>query len=41
MANVDDFFEKTVEVLIPFWGPFYAVYYIIRVLIREIRGEKQ
>ena len=34
--NPDDIFEKWVERLIPLWGPFYAVFYLLRLLWREL-----
>lgn len=34
--NVDDLFERIVIALSPLWGPFYAVFYIVRLLWREL-----
>ncbi|MEX1112013.1 MAG: hypothetical protein WEC84_00995 [Candidatus Andersenbacteria bacterium] len=31
----DDIFEAWVKRLVPIWGPFYAMFYIIRLLWRE------
>lgn len=36
MADPDKLFESIAAKLLPFWGPFYAMYYIIRYLIHEI-----
>lgn len=33
----DEIFEKLVKGLSPIWGPFYALFYIIRLLWRELR----
>lgn len=42
MVDPDQIVERMVILSMPLWGPFYAVYYIIRLLIKEItdRGEK-
>lgn len=32
----DDLFEKIVNAFIPLWGPFYAVFYILRMFWYEI-----
>ena len=39
--DADDLFEKIVFGLLPLWGPFYAVFYILRVFWNELfrRGE--
>lgn len=34
--NIDDLFAGIVEKLSPIWGPFYAVFYILRLLWREL-----
>lgn len=40
--NPDDSFEKLTIRLAPIWGPFYAVFYIMRLLWRElIRRDQQ
>jgi hypothetical protein len=31
----DDFFAKLVKGLLPIWGPFYALFYILRVMWKE------
>lgn len=38
MANFepDDIFEKAVTFLVPIWGPFYAIFYILRLFWREV-----
>ncbi len=36
----DDIFKRWVERLLPLWGPFYALYYIIRYLIHELSKRK-
>ncbi len=33
--NPDDILEKWVMRLAPIWGPFYAVFYILRLLWKE------
>jgi len=35
-VNYDELFEKIVNILIPIWGPIYAVYYILRIMWKEI-----
>jgi len=39
--DADDLFEKIVFWFLPLWGPFYAVFYILRTFWDEIfrRGE--
>lgn len=32
----DDQFEKIAVRLLPLWGPFYALFYIVRLVWREI-----
>lgn len=39
--NPDDVFEKIVLGLIPFWGPFYAVFYILRMFYYELFRREQ
>ncbi len=34
-ADMDDLFARIVVVTAPLWGPFYAIFYIIRMLWRE------
>lgn len=34
--NPDDLFEKWVIRLAFIWGPFYALFYIVRLLLREL-----
>jgi hypothetical protein len=34
--NPDDIIEKWVMLLVPLWGPFYALYYLIRLVWKEI-----
>lgn len=36
--NPDDLFETWVIRLSPLWGPFYAIFYIMRLLWREFRN---
>lgn len=38
--NPDDSFEEWAERLVPIWGPFYAMFYIIRYVYRELRKNK-
>lgn len=42
--DVDDIFERVVILLSPIWGPFYALFYIVRLLwhelIRSFRDEE-
>ena len=40
MANPDKIFETWVYRLVPIWGPFYAVFYIIRLMWVEFFGHK-
>jgi hypothetical protein len=35
-VNPDDIFEKIVMGLSPIWGPFYAVFYILRLMWVEL-----
>lgn len=32
MADPDEIFESIFMLTLPIWGPFYALYYIIRLL---------
>jgi len=32
----DDIFGAIVEWLVPVWGPFYAIFYILRLFWREV-----
>ncbi len=34
--NPDDIIEKWVMRLVPIWGPFYALYYLLRLVWKEI-----
>lgn len=34
--NPDDLFEYIILALIPIWGPFYAIFYILRMFWYEI-----
>lgn len=34
--NPDDVIEKWVIRLLPVWGPFYALYYLLRLFWREV-----
>lgn len=34
--NPDDDLEKIVFALLPLWGPFYAVFYLLRMMWMEI-----
>jgi hypothetical protein len=36
----DDLFERIVMRLVLLWGPFYAVFYIIRLLWKEVFSGK-
>lgn len=38
--NPDEFFEKVVVKLSPIWAPFYAFYYLLRHVWREIFKKK-
>jgi len=40
MPDPDEIFANWVERLSPLWGPFYAIYYITRLLWRELTGKK-
>lgn len=40
MAGSDDLYEKVVTSLSPIWGPFYALYYIIRLLLHDLFRRK-
>ncbi len=33
----DDVFKRWVSRSLPLWGPFYALYYIVRYLMKELR----
>lgn len=35
-TDPDKIFEQWARRTIPIWGPFYAMYYIIRYLFREM-----
>lgn len=35
MADPDDIFESFFKLTLPLWGPFYALYYILRLLWRR------
>lgn len=37
MPKDDDLFESMVIKLVPIWGPFYALFYIARLVWRELR----
>ncbi|MCH8748275.1 hypothetical protein IH781_00835 [Patescibacteria group bacterium] len=37
----DDFLEKIIKGLLPIWGPFYALFYIIRLMWHELRGSRE
>jgi len=39
--NIDDLFESILVFLSPIWGPFYAIFYILRLLWREIFRQNQ
>jgi hypothetical protein len=41
MPDPDKTFEKLVHSLVPIWGPFYALFYIVRLLWREFRHKRQ
>lgn len=40
MADPDEMFENIAKKLLPFWGPFYAMYYIIRYLFHELAKKR-
>ncbi len=40
MSDPDKIFETWASRFLPLWGPFYAMYYIIRYLLRELGGKK-
>jgi len=35
-SNPDKIFEKVVDGLVPLWGPFYAVFYLLRLMWSEL-----
>jgi hypothetical protein len=37
----DDLFEKLVTKLVFVWGPFYAIYYLTRMLLKEFLGREE
>lgn len=39
--NPDDLFETFVYMLLPLWGPFYAVFYLLRLMWREMFGPRE
>ena len=41
MPDPDEPFEKGVEFLVPIWGPFYAIYYILRLMWYELFRREQ
>lgn len=34
--NPDELFEKIVMKFSPLWGPFYGLYYLARLIVREL-----
>jgi|GEM_PF-2009635 len=39
--NPDDFIEKWIIRLLPFWGPFYALFYLMRLFWKEVIRRKE
>ena len=39
--NPDDVFEKLVVGLVPLWGPFYAIFYLLRLMWHELFGHEE
>lgn len=35
----DALFEKVVYALLPVWGPFYAIFYLLRMMWHELFGK--
>jgi len=35
-TNPDELFENIVLALVPLWGPFYAVFYLLRLMWTEL-----
>lgn len=40
-SDMDDFFERIVTLTALLWGPFYAIFYIARMLWREIAERRE
>lgn len=38
--NPDDPFEEFAEKTVQIWGPFYAMFYIVRYVYRQLRNKK-
>jgi hypothetical protein len=41
MPDPDKIIETWIDKMSPVWGPFYALFYIVRLLWREIFTKKQ
>jgi len=41
MKSPDDVFEKIVVKTSYIWGPFYAIFYILRLLLKEMFGGRE
>lgn len=41
MPDPDEFIGGWIKRLSPLWGPFYALFYIIRLLWRELTKPKE
>jgi len=39
--NPDDIIEKWVMRLVPLWGPFYALFYLMRLLWKELINRRE
>lgn len=39
--NPDDVIEKWVMWLVPIWGPFYALFYLLRLIWKEIFNSRE
>ena len=40
MPDADKIFERWVNRLVPVWGPIYAIFYITRLVFREMFRKK-
>jgi len=39
--NPDSILEKVIIGTVPIWGPFYAIFYIIRLMLHELFSRKE
>jgi hypothetical protein len=40
-VNPDKVFEVIIVKLVPIWGPFYALFYILRLIWKELFSGKE